>query len=147
MNQDDISIEVVVELERTAVKKLYHDAGWWRPGDESADGCAWIDTLIRQSFCFVGAFRGKELIGMGRAISDGISDAYIQDVVVLKEFRRAGIGNRIIAKIIAFLKMHHIGWIGLIAEPGTQPFYERLGFSPMAGHTPMLLSEPEDGAC
>ncbi|HSQ35849.1 MAG TPA: GNAT family N-acetyltransferase [Candidatus Binatia bacterium] len=144
MNQDEISIHTVVELDRTAVIKLYQDAGWWRPGDETADNGAWIDTLVRQSFCFVGAFRNGELVGMGRAISDGISDAYIQDVVVLKEFRRAGIGNQIIEKIIEFLKERRIGWIGLIAEPGTQPFYRRLGFSPMTDHTPMLLTGQKD---
>ncbi len=147
MRQDEISIKIVVAPERAAVKKLYQEAGWWDQADETADGCAWIDTLVRQSFCFVGAFCGDELVGMGRALSDGISDAYIQDVVVLKTFRRAGIGNRIIEKIIEFLKSRHIGWIGLIAEPGTKPFYQRLGFSPLEGYTPMKLTGPKDPSC
>ena len=84
---------------------------------------------------------------MGRAVSDGVSDAYIQDVVVLKKFRRAGIGNRIIEKIIECLRSRRIGWIGLIAEPGTQPFYQRLGFAAMAGYTPMLLEKKQDDRC
>ena len=72
MNLDEIEIKVIAAADRNAVKKLYQEAGWWRSGDESADGCAWIDALVRQSFCFVGAFRDGELIGMGRAISDGV---------------------------------------------------------------------------
>ena len=139
MNLDEIEIKVIATAERSSVKKLYREAGWWQQDDETADGCAWIDDLVRQSFCFVGAFCGAELIGMGRAVSDGVSDAYIQDVVVLKKFRQAGIGNKIIEKIIEFLQSRRIGWIGLIAEPGTQQFYQRLGFTPMEGHTPMLL--------
>jgi spermidine synthase len=139
MNSEEIEIKVIADVDRVAVKRLYQDAGWWEEIDETVDGCAWIDDLVKQSFCFVGAFCGAELIGMGRAVSDGVSDAYIQDVVVLKKFRRAGIGNKIIGKIIQFLQSRRIGWIGLIAEPGTQQFYLRLGFFPMEGYTPMLL--------
>jgi spermidine synthase len=139
MNPEEIEIKIVVDVDRAAVKRLYQDAGWWEDNDETSEGCAWIDTLIKQSFCFVGAFSGSELVGMGRAVSDGVSDAYIQDVVVLKKFRRAGIGNSIIEKIIGFLQSKRIGWIGLIAEPGTQQFYQRLGFDVMKGYTPMLL--------
>jgi len=144
MNPDEIEINVIAAVDRTAVKKLYQEAGWWEEEDETADSYAWIDTLVRQSFCFAGAFCGGELIGMGRAVSDGVSDAYIQDVVVLKKFRRAGIGNRIIQTIIQFLQQRHIGWIALIAEPGTQSFYRELGFSPLPGYTPMRLDKKKD---
>jgi spermidine synthase len=141
MNPEEIEIKVITAVDRAAVKRLYQEAGWWEINDETTDGCNWIDTLVRQSYCFVGAFCGAELIGMGRAVSDGVSDAYIQDVVVLKKFRGAGTGNKIIEKIIEFLESKHIGWIGLIAEPGTQQFYQRLGFDSMAGYTPMLLKK------
>ena len=36
-----------------------------------------------------------------------------------------------------------VTWIGLVAEPGTTAFYERLGFRPLAGHVAMRLSTPE----
>jgi len=144
MNLDEIEIKVIETAERNAVKKLYLEAGWWQENDETPDGCAWIDILVRQSFCFVGAFSGGEMIGMGRAVSDGVSDAYIQDIVVLKKFRGQGIGAAIIQKIIEFLKTRRIGWIGLIAEPGTQAFYQRLGFALMEGSAPMLLKKKKD---
>jgi ribosomal protein S18 acetylase RimI-like enzyme len=144
MNSEEIEIKVIADVDRIAVKRLYQDAGWWEESDETAGGCVWIDDLVRHSFCFVGAFCGTELIGMGRAVSDGVSDAYIQDVVVFKKFRRAGIGNKIIEKIIEFLQSRRIGWIGLIAEPGTQKFYQQLGFELMAGYAPMLLKKKTD---
>ena len=141
MNPDEVEIKVIETAERDSVKKLYQHAGWWDENDESGDGSAWIDTLVRQSFCFVGAFRDGEMIGMGRAVSDGVSDAYIQDVVVMEKFRGRGIGAAIIQKIIEFLQARRIGWIGLVAQPGTQSFYQRLGFEVMAGHAPMLLKK------
>jgi hypothetical protein len=50
-------------------------------------------------------------------------------------------------KIIDFLRMNGIGWIGLIAEPGTQAFYQWLGFESMAGYSPMLLNKKRTGPC
>jgi ribosomal protein S18 acetylase RimI-like enzyme len=144
MNPDEIEIKVIASADRQAVKNLYQQAGWWEENDESLDGCAWIDTLVSQSFCFVGAFSGGEMIGMGRALSDGVSDAYIQDVVVFEKFRGRGIGAAIIKKIVFFLKSRRIGWIGLIAEPGTQRFYQGLGFAAMEGYAPMLLKKEKD---
>jgi spermidine synthase len=141
MNLDEIEIKIIETADRSAVKKLYQQAGWWEQSDETGDDFSWIDALVKQSYCFAGAFRGGEMIGMGRALSDGVSDAYIQDVVVFEKFRGRGIGAAIIKKIVFFLKSRRIGWIGLIAEPGTQKFYQRLGFAAMEGHVPMLLKK------
>jgi len=141
MNPDEVEIKVIADADRDSVKKLYLQAGWWQESDQTPDGNAWIDALVRGSFCFVGAFAGSVMIGMGRAVSDGVSDAYIQDVVVRQEFRGRGIGAAIIRKIVGFLQERRIGWIGLVAEPGTQPFYRRLGFEVMEEYAPMLLKK------
>ncbi len=144
MNLDRVEIKVIARADRDSLKKLYQQAGWWQESDQTPDGNSWIDRLVEGSFCFVGAFSGGEMIGMGRAVSDGASDAYIQDVTVLKEFRGLGIGAAIIEKLTGFLKSARIGWIGLIAEPGTQDFYRRLGFAVLEGYAPMLLKKPGD---
>ncbi|HSL60885.1 MAG TPA: GNAT family N-acetyltransferase, partial [Desulfotignum sp.] len=80
-------------------------------------------------------------IGMGRALSDLVSDAYIQDVTVLRAFRGKGIGTKIIRLLIAGLKDHRVDWIGLIGEPNTRVFYENLGFREMPGHVPYRLKD------
>jgi ribosomal protein S18 acetylase RimI-like enzyme len=75
---------------------------------------------------------------MGRVISDGASDGYIQDVVVLPEFRGRGIGREIIRRLTDRCVAAGLTWIGLVAEPNTQEFYEALGFQPLTGFQPML---------
>ena len=75
---------------------------------------------------------------MGRSISDGVSDAYIQDVVVMPSHRGQGVATQIIKRIVDRLKSDGIGWIGLIAERNTQNLYNPIGFEPMADSTPML---------
>jgi GNAT superfamily N-acetyltransferase len=75
---------------------------------------------------------------MGRAISDGVSDAWLQDIVVLKRYRGRGLGNAIIRKLVEHCKSRGLVWIGLVAEPGTKKFYEPLGFETLPGE-PMVI--------
>ena len=119
-----------------AVVELYRAGGWW---EESAAGRAIIPQMIRGSFRFIVARApdGRH-VGMGRAISDGVSDAYIQDVVVLRELRGRGIGAEMVRRLTAECEAAGLAWIGLIAEPDTQRFYTPLGFAPMVGYQPML---------
>jgi len=118
-----------------AIIGLYRGAGWWGDGPDDTDLVA---RLIRGSHCFLCIYEDKNVVGMGRAISDGVSDAYIQDVTVDKDFRHRGIGRRIVEKLITRLEMDGIGWIGLIAERDSYPFYRPLGFTVMEKAVPML---------
>jgi ribosomal protein S18 acetylase RimI-like enzyme len=75
---------------------------------------------------------------MGRILSDGVSDAYIQDLIVHPEYRRKGTGRKILLHLLAACSAAKIDWVGLIAEQGTEEFYIGLNFSRMEGHVPML---------
>jgi len=86
------------------------------------------------------------ILGMGRAISDRASDAYIQDVMVRPEFRRQAIASSILKIIVNRLERDKMTWIGLIAKEGTRPFYDGLGFSEISGALPMLRKEKESTA-
>jgi spermidine synthase len=126
-------VETVNEQEFIA---LYKDAGWWL--EEYNENTSFIANLVTDSHLFAAAFKNDgTMIGMGRVISDGCSDAYIQDVVVLREFRSKGIGGKIISTITSKLTEEGIDWIGLIGEPGTESFYEKLGFNTLKNHIPM----------
>lgn len=111
------------------IRSLYMMQGWWEDSDEPA----MVARIVRGSHCFAIARIGGRLAGMGRAISDRVSDAYIQDVVVKPEFRGQNLGSSIITAIVNRLKKDRLGWIALVAEGGSHPFYERLGFAPMKG--------------
>lgn len=118
------------------IVSLYRVGGWWTEGfDEKSLG-----GLIKGSFAFLVAIEPKsgKVIGMGRLISDGASDAYIHDLIVLPEYRDKGIGRTILHRLLAICHESGIGWIGLIAGPGTEYFYTRAGFRRMGGYLPML---------
>ncbi|MHB8769684.1 MAG: GNAT family N-acetyltransferase [Syntrophales bacterium] len=118
---------------------LYRGQGWWLASDEGKESL--LPRLISGSHCFVIARRGANIVGMGRAISDGISDAYIQDLTVHPDCRNRGIGGMILRTLLDRLHADGIGWIGLIAEPGSHNLYQRAGFREMAGSSPMLMIE------
>lgn len=115
---------------------LYRTTGWWP--DAVAD-TAKVADIIAGSHCFLAAVEKDGIIAMGRAISDRISDAYIQDVTVAPEFQRKGIGSAIIQKLVERLHRDGLFWIGLIAERNSHGFYERLGFKRMPDAVPMLM--------
>jgi spermidine synthase len=114
---------------------LYRRENWW---NQQGNNPELIRLIVAGSHCFLIARQGNRIIGMGRALSDGASDAYIQDVTVMDAFRSKGIGTRIIETLITRLEGDGIHWIGLIAERGSHPFYEPLGFSVMENALPML---------
>jgi len=130
-----ITYEIVKSAPTETVVALYEAGGWWKESE------AWrrvIPRMIEGSFAFMVARESEgSIVGMGRAISDGVSDAYIQDVVVLRSHRGQGIGAELVRRLAEHCAGQGISWVGLVAEPGTQPFYERIGFHAFPGQ-PML---------
>ena len=139
--QDDIMINqnIDIKLVGSWVEKeivaLYKSAGWWKDSYDPSG----IGKLIKGSFIFavaVDSTTGKA-VGMGRILSDGVSDAYIQDLVILPRYRRKGIGRKLVEALLEYCLSRGIPWIGLISEPEQDSFYSSLGFKPMDKHIPM----------
>ncbi|HVN65565.1 MAG TPA: GNAT family N-acetyltransferase [Methanomicrobiales archaeon] len=135
---------VVTAWDPGEIVALFRSAGWWQDG---RDDPSEIGGLIRGSLVFVVAVdrASGRAVGMGRAISDGVSDAYIQDLVVLPGFRGRGIGRAILGEVLAACRERGIGWIGLIAEGGSDEFYRRLGFGVDEGDVPMMYRGGDEG--
>jgi ribosomal protein S18 acetylase RimI-like enzyme len=137
--REAVDYDAVTSAPLEAIVELYKAAGWWQ---ESAEARAAIPPMIRGSLCFMVArsIEGR-IVGMARVISDGYSDAYIQDVVVLPDYRGRGVGRELVRRLTQFCTARKIAWIGLVAEPGTQGLYEDLGFGPLVGYQPMLYGK------
>jgi len=114
---------------------LYSRQGWWGKDDKPALAV----KIMANSHCFLVALDNGRPVGMGRAISDSANDAYIQDVMVLPEYRRLGLGGKIVLRLKKRLKADGIRWVGLIAQDNSSPFYAKLGFKPIARALPMML--------
>ncbi len=74
--------------------------------------------------CFV--YADMDLVGVGRALADGLDCSYIADVAVHPDSQRIGLGKAIIERLVALSNGHKK--IILYANPGTEGFYSSLGF-------------------
>ena len=135
MNNDIIEIKIVEKWKDDEIVNLYKAGGWWKDHYNPSE----LKFLIKGSFAFALAIdkKSKKALGMGRLISDGVSDAYIQDLVILSDYRDKGIGRKIVKTLIDYCKKKGIHWIGLIAEPNQEGFYSSLGFKQMKKYVPM----------
>jgi GNAT superfamily N-acetyltransferase len=92
-----------------------------RTADELAQqvsGARWV----------VSAWDGAALIGFARAISDGVTNAYVSSVMVDAAYRRRGVGRALMGRLMDG-RPHGMGWV-LHARAGATDFYRALGFTP-----------------
>lgn len=80
------------------------------------------------SHAVIFVYHGQQLIGFGRAISDGVYQAAIYDVAVLPEFQGQGIGATIMREILQRVAGCTVI---LYASPGKEVFYQKLGLRKM----------------
>jgi ribosomal protein S18 acetylase RimI-like enzyme len=133
--ESEICVHIVKEWDTSELIGLYKAGGWWLQEHDPAH----IPELVRGSYAFAVATEGDSgpPVGMGRVISDGITDAYIQDLVVVPRCRGRGVGRKIVQALLRFCFSHNVTWIALIAEPGTEDFYTGIGFVRMKDHVPL----------
>jgi GNAT superfamily N-acetyltransferase len=78
--------------------------------------------------CF--AYADGRLVAAGRALADGLDCAYIADVAVHPDVQGQGLGQAVVRRLVERTAGHRK--VMLYAVPGTESFYSRLGFLPMA---------------
>ncbi len=80
----------------------------------------------------VSAVYHGELVGMGRLVGDGAMYWYLQEIIILPEFQRKGIGTMIVNHLVDYAKANSITGkfttIGGVSAKGKEPFYEKMGF-------------------
>ena len=130
---DRLRYSITKDLPRADVLALYRAAGWFGPSDPATE----LDAMIANSFAVSAAFDSAGcLVGMARALSDGVSDAYILEVVVEPAHRSRGIGREIVKRLADHLASCGVDRIVCVGVPGTEAFYRAAGAAPMDGHTP-----------
>jgi ribosomal protein S18 acetylase RimI-like enzyme len=72
---------------------------------------------------------GEKLVGVGRALADGIDCSYICDIAVLPSHQGTGLGKQIVSKLVSLSAGHKK--VILYAVPGKEAFYKKFGFKRM----------------
>ena len=104
-----------------ALADLRESVGWSRMEKE-------YGSPSISSYYHIAVYEDDELIAYIDSVSNGVTDAYIQDLMVRPDHQGKGIGTELMNKMIRYLKEKHICIISVIYEEGLEPFYERFGF-------------------
>lgn len=120
----NISILNTIEnVDWSRMKEIYHSVGWKKHNEEK------IKKIFTLSNVVTIAYDKDKIVGFGRAMSDGVFNAAIYDVVIEDTYQYKGIGQQIIDDLLAQLK--DISCVHLVATTGNEEFYRKVGFSKM----------------
>ena len=95
-----------------------------------------METSLRnpklQRFLSISAYEEDSLIGYVEVISNGVTDAYVQDLMVHPRMQHQGIGTQLMNMTINEIKKQNIYMISVIyGEKELKEFYEKFGFTSM----------------
>jgi ribosomal protein S18 acetylase RimI-like enzyme len=107
-----------------AICSLYEDANW---SSYTNDIPRLMDAL-KNSLPVISAWDKNRLVGLVRVVGDGITIVYIQDIIVLKAYKRKGIGTRLIKEVCNAYKPVRQKVLLTDDTQETRSFYESLGF-------------------
>ena len=101
-----------------------------------------LEKVFNNSIYKYFIYDDKKLIGLGRALADGVDCSYICDVAIHPEYQGIGLGKEMIKKLVADSQGHTK--IILYSVATKEAFYAKLGFSKMK--TAMALFKNQDRA-
>ena len=116
------------------VQRLFDRQAFWARG-RSFDQ---LKRLLAGSDAVVSLWRGKRLVGFGRATSDGFSRAVLWDIVVAGDLQGHGLGRRVIEELLHTPPIVGVERVYLMTTKSAN-FYRKLGFQDAKPQQLMVL--------
>ena len=106
---------------------LYQSVGW----SNYYEHPEMLKNAYAGSRCILAAYKDEKLVGIIRAVGDGHSILFIQDILVYPKFQRKGIGSALMKAMLE--RYAHVYQIELATDntATTIAFYKSLGFHPL----------------
>ena len=105
---------------------LYEAVGWTNYTERTG----MLEQAYRHSLCVLGAYEEGRLVGIVRAVGDGCSIVFIQDIVVLPEYQRRGIGTKLLTAVTDRYSTAYQTELLTDNTEKTKAFYKAAGFVP-----------------
>ena len=88
----------------------------------------YIRRLLAGSTVVITLWKNGEIIGFGRATSDGIYRAVLWDIIVADELQRQGLGRKVVEALLASPKISKVEKVYLMTTNSSE-FHKQLGFN------------------
>lgn len=110
------------------ILRLYRSVGW----TAYTDHLEVLQKGFEKSMLTLAAYEGDQLLGIIRAVGDGHTIVFVQDILVFPEYQRKGIGTALLQAMLD--RYSYVRQIELATDntPKTIAFYKSMGFQEMS---------------
>lgn len=110
------------------VLSLYASVGWTAYTDHRSA----LRKGFENSLLTLAAYEGDQLLGIIRAVGDGYTIVFVQDILVFPEHQRKGVGSALLQAVLD--RYRHVRQIELATDntEKTVAFYHAMGFREMS---------------
>ncbi|WP_413744760.1 GNAT family N-acetyltransferase [Synechococcus sp. MIT S9451] len=105
------------------LRRLFQKHAFWAENRTTSD----LKKMLAGSTVVVSLWRGKRIVGFGRAHSDGIHRAVLWDVVVAGDLQGRGLGRRVVEALLAAPAIRNAERVYLMTT-NSAGFYKQLEF-------------------
>jgi len=120
-----IRYEFDAPVSAAAIADLRASVGWNRMEQELEN------PKLRNAFHLC-AFDGEQLVGYVAVVSNAVTDAYIQDLMVHPAYQHQGIGRQLMEQTLQRLRADGVYMVSVIyGEPELRRYYEDFSFTTM----------------
>ena len=120
----DMEIRAYMEYNEAEILDLYASVGWTAYTDDPAA----LRNGVTNSLLTLAAYEESALVGLVRAVGDGHTIVFVQDILVRPQFQRRGIGSALLQAVLN--RYANVRQIELVTDntPETIAFYHSMGF-------------------
>ena len=105
------------------LKNLLDNNAFWAAGRSTKQ----LSQLLAKSSVVITLWRDKQIVGFGRATSDGIFRAVLWDIVVANDLQGLGLGRQVVDALLSAPALQNVEKIYLMTT-NSKEFYLQLGF-------------------
>ncbi len=107
------------------IRRLYSEVGW----TAYTENMPALEQGYQDSLLVLAAYENDELLGIVRAVGDGFTIVFVQDLLVFPEKQRQGVGTALLKAVLD--RYADVRQIELTTDntPRTIAFYKSMGFS------------------
>ena len=110
------------------LQRLFNQHAFWAENRSIEE----LRRMIKGSTAVASLWRGKRLVGFGRATSDGIYRAVLWDVVIPEDLQGKGLGRQLVEALANSPQLKGVVRVYLMTT-NSAGFYRQLGFEEVAG--------------
>jgi ribosomal protein S18 acetylase RimI-like enzyme len=120
------------------LQRLFNSNAFWAQGRSLGD----LGEMVKKSAVCVTAWKGRRLVGFGRATSDGVYRGTIWDLVVDSHITGQGVGRSILVALLQSKDLRQCERVYLMTTNSAE-FYKKIGFQ--INQSQMLMIKEKSG--